>query len=286
MLVKTMQKSISIKPISKKLDSKKPVTKKSIAKKLDSKKPVIKDQKISIQKGGFNKQINMNYYTNFLIQLTNDKLVCEGNDNSLNIFNINLDNSPKIDNSTKLIELKGHKRPVTCVTQLDDDYIVSGSYDKTLIIWDINKGTQLMKLKGHTSPVKCVTKISNNCIVSGSFDKTLRVWNIISKRKIYNTLFKSRTLMILKGHTSLVTCVTKLSDDRIVSGSEDTTLIIWDINTGKILKKLEGHTNYVTCVIKLSDDRIVSGSYDHTLIIWNISTNTNARHLRFYTIIS
>ena len=34
----------------------------------------------------------MNYYTDVLIKLTNDNLVCEGIDNSLNIFKINVDN--------------------------------------------------------------------------------------------------------------------------------------------------------------------------------------------------
>ena len=59
-----------------------------------------------------------------------------------------------------------------------------------------------------------------------------------------------------------------LGPDRIVSGSDDKTVKIWNTD-GECLKTLEGHSNYVFSVAILGPDRIVSGSQDKTVKIWN-----------------
>ena len=77
----------------------------------------------------------------------------------------------------------------------------------------------------------------------------------------------------LTGHTAGVNSVAFSSDgQRIVSGSRDKTLKIWDANTGKELQTLKGHTSYVYSVAFSPDgQRIVSGSFDKTLKIWDAS---------------
>src|SRR5438128_17412 len=71
--------------------------------------------------------------------------------------------------------LKGHTDNVKSVAVLDEDRIVSGSWDKTLRIWD-TKGETEQILKGHTEAVTCFAVLSDGRIVSGSRDKTLRIW--------------------------------------------------------------------------------------------------------------
>jgi WD40 repeat protein len=74
-------------------------------------------------------------------------------------------------------------------------------------------------------------------------------------------------LKTLTGHNSAVYSVIELSDRRIVSGSNDKLIRIWDIKLGMYLKILTGHTNYVHSVIELSDERIASGSNDKLIRI-------------------
>lgn len=63
------------------------------------------------------------------------------------------------------------------------------------------------------------------------------------------------------GHTDAVTCVavSVLDKSIVVSGSYDTNLIVWDINTGSDLHTLSAHLGYVTCV-KVSADGTIAAS--------------------------
>ncbi|MEP4197267.1 MAG: hypothetical protein ABJL99_16715, partial [Aliishimia sp.] len=57
---------------------------------------------------------------------------------------------------------------------------------------------------------------------------------------------------------------------RIVSGSNDNTLRIWDARSGDQLQVLRGHEGLVTSVAFSPDGRrIVSGSFEKTLRIWD-----------------
>ena len=123
------------------------------------------------------------------------------------------------------IRLIGHSAGITCViSSLDGSMIVSGSFDKTLKIWNpnnIDKKSRSIKcdltLIGHVDAVKCVKFLPDGRIISGSDDCTLKVWNPMTG-ECSNTFV---------GHNNSVSCVTIMSDGKIVSGSDDDTIKIW-----------------------------------------------------------
>ena len=60
---------------------------------------------------------------------------------------------------------------------------------------------------------------------------------------------------------------------RVVSGSTDSTLKVWNVATGKCVATLEGHSDQVNGVAVFPDGRrIVSGSGDNTLKVWDVAT--------------
>lgn len=73
--------------------------------------------------------------------------------------------------------------------------------------------------------------------------------------------------IVLEGHTETVTCVKILPDGRIISGSRDRTIKIWNTKTG-ICENTFNVGSPVKCINVLPDGRIMTGSYN-TLKIWN-----------------
>ena len=76
---------------------------------------------------------------------------------------------------------------------------------------------------------------------------------------------------ILEGHSDWVGSVVFSSDGtRVVSGSDDKSLLIWNVNTGEIEHVLEEHSAAVTSVAISHDGRrVVSGSDDKWVHIWD-----------------
>ena len=71
-----------------------------------------------------------------------------------------------------------------------------------------------------------------------------------------------------------------LPDGRIVSGSWDQTVRIWNAISGDCERILEGHSGQVWALSILPDGRIVSGSADKTVRIWNAISGDCERILK------
>ncbi|KAI8835733.1 WD40-repeat-containing domain protein [Chytridium lagenaria] len=73
------------------------------------------------------------------------------------------------------------------------------------------------------------------------------------------------------GHgMNVVTCL-QFDDEKIVSGSDDATIHVYDVNNGKLLKKLEGHEGGVWA-LQYWNNTLVSGSTDRTVRVWDLTT--------------
>jgi len=81
----------------------------------------------------------------------------------------------------------------------------------------------------------------------------------------------SECLHTLPGHTSTIRGLAMPSADIVVSSSRDTTLRVWNVESGSCLHVLEGHTEAVRCVFA-QGDHIVSGGYDKLVKSWSLSS--------------
>jgi WD40 repeat protein len=71
---------------------------------------------------------------------------------------------------------------------------------------------------------------------------------------------------------------------RAVSGSDDTTLRVWDLQGNQPPRVLEGHTASVTAVALTTDGKgAVSGSRDYTLRVWDLEGHKPPHVLEGYT---
>jgi hypothetical protein len=206
-----------------------------------------------------------------------------------NIASGSYDNTIKIwdGKSLKLFKtFEGHSDSVLSVSwNHDGNKIVSGSVDKTIKIWDSSTGIVLHTLEGHSSLVLSVAwNHDDSKIVSGSWDNSIKIWGW-TKSFLLGHGVTWKLLKTLNTHSDCVLSVSWNRDStKIVSGSGDKTIKIWDSFSGAVLRTLTGHSDGVTSASWNNDDSmIVSGSSDQSVKIWNAVTGVPLKTLEGYS---
>lgn len=68
---------------------------------------------------------------------------------------------------------------LSVVISPDSNYVVSGSFDKDVKLWDFSTGTLIKTFEGHKKEVNSVVlSPDNKYIISGSSDKTIKIWEL------------------------------------------------------------------------------------------------------------
>lgn len=147
--------------------------------------------------------------------------------------------------------------------------MVTGAGDCTARIWDCDTQTVQYTLKGHTNWVLCVQWSPRaDVIATGSMDTTIRLWDANKGKAIGGPL---------RGHRKYVSSlcwqpihlVNAGESPKLVSGSEDGTVKVWDTKSRLCLMTMSGHRGPVTCVKWGGSNLIYSASHDKTIKVWD-----------------
>ncbi|KAF9432568.1 hypothetical protein BGZ76_010624 [Entomortierella beljakovae] len=162
--------------------------------------------------------------------------------------------------------LKGHSGPVICIAFSPvpgSKYVASGSYDKSIRVWHLDKGTTEITLTGHEGEVTSVVYSPNGKeIVSGSYDKSVRIWDVETKKQKH----------AFQGHGGVVTAIMHSpTKPQVASGSFDSGVRVWNTDTGECQFNLEGgHKEKITVVMFSRDGRhLATGSDDKVIKVWD-----------------
>ena len=74
------------------------------------------------------------------------------------------------------------------------------------------------------------------------------------------------------GHNDIITAV-KIINGKLITGSQDSTIKLWDLEKGICLKTLTYHDGGIRCFEMLSDTKMLSASDDRTIKMWNVTEN-------------
>jgi len=152
---------------------------------------------------------------------------------------------------------------VHSVAVLTFDQIVSGDYLGNIKIWNIYNGDPIRHKSVISLRAYCLC-VSNNIIVSGHGKGFGRGGEIL----IWYLDFNNHT--ILSGHTDYVRTL-KILDDILLSGSDDSTIKVWNITTGELIKTIQSHTDQVRSIDVLPTNTFISSSLDGTIKMWNLT---------------
>ena len=155
----------------------------------------------------------------------------------------------------------------------DGSYIIAGSGDNSIRLFEIATGKELRRFEGHSDHISSIAFTADaKFILSGSRDGTLRLWNIATGKE----------LRCFKAHSSGVDFVACSPNGKyVLSGGSDTSLRLWDVPTGREYKRLRGHSGIVFSAAFTQDgSHLISGSGDATLILWNVSSGSILRRFK------
>ena len=163
-----------------------------------------------------------------------------------------------------IYKLEGHKERISsAVMNCDGTLALSGSYDKTISLWDIAERKSIRTFYGHTGSVLSVVFSSDNkFFLSGSEDRTLKLWNLST----------GECIKTFAGHRERIKQVLLSGDmKRALSLAGDREIMLWNVTDGRCIQVFRGgHRDSVTSIaINKDGKKILTGSRDKTLKLWN-----------------
>jgi WD40 repeat protein len=157
--------------------------------------------------------------------------------------------------------LKGHTKRISSLAYADDyNYLLSGSDDKTLRIWDLKniEDIQCIKvIKDLMSPIDLLLYLENRLLV-GCEDGMISFIKMNKMKRCRSVRFSNSPIYsfyIFHKHRYLII------------GCKDGKTRVWKIGTNK-REVLKGHTDAVTGVCDFEDDYIVTTSIDKSIKLW------------------
>mmetsp|Transcript_61293 Transcript_61293/g.146413 ORF Transcript_61293/g.146413 Transcript_61293/m.146413 type:complete len:633 (+) Transcript_61293:145-2043(+) len=177
--------------------------------------------------------------------------------------------------------MSGHRGDVYTVAYHPvNNLVVSGGYDKTVRLWDVEKAVQSRCFYGHEASVTCLAySAQGNMVVSGCKDGTVRFWDVLSGLMV-NSIpnFGDVTSVDVSANGMFLLTASKGNSNRL-----------WDLrkmaagDAGKYTRLYKGHqntsTNFIRASFGPSPSLVMSGSEDGFAYIWDRQSGAPVQRL-------
>lgn len=169
--------------------------------------------------------------------------------------------------------LTGHSGKVLSARfLLDNARIVSGSYDRTLKLWDLRSKVCMKTVFAGSSCNDIVC--TEQCVMSGHFDKKVRFWDIRAESIVRELELLGRVTSLDLNHdrTELLTC------------SRDDLVKIIDLRTNAVRQTFSAQgfkcgADWTRVTFSPDGSYVAGGSADGALYVWNVLTGKVDRTL-------
>lgn len=169
----------------------------------------------------------------------------------------------------------GHSTEVTALAPLADGTIATAAVDGIVRIWPATGGNPVATIDSLGAPITAMIALLDGRLAIGSVDGTLQVVPAIDGAQASYTV---------GAHEGAIRSLLEFDDQRagatIATGSDDTTVRLFSLETGDQWQQLDGHGDLVSALAQLPDGRLVSTSADGTGRVWNLELLTDGGVVR------
>uniref|UniRef100_A0AAX7SYS3 Notchless protein homolog 1 n=1 Tax=Astatotilapia calliptera TaxID=8154 RepID=A0AAX7SYS3_ASTCA len=193
-------------------------------------------------------------------------LASSSKDGSIRIWDTVLGRCEKI--------LTGHTQSVTCVKWGGDGLLYTSSQDRTVKVWRAKDGVQCRTLQGHAHWVNTLALSTDHVLRTGAFEPANAT---VNPQDLTGSLEELKEKALERYNK-----VRGSAPERLVSGSDDFTLFLWNpAQDKKPLARMTGHSALVNEVLFSPDTRLLaSASFDKSVKIWDGRTGKYLMSLR------
>jgi hypothetical protein len=145
------------------------------------------------------------------------------------------------DNTGEIDPLESQSSPANSAAfSVDGSLALFASADKSVRLWNVERGRDIRRFVGHTASVWAVTfSPDGKRALSGGADRTVRYWDVDTGRELRR----------MDGHDELITTVAISPDGRsALSGGFDSSVIMWNLENGKEIRRIAVPGKYINCV--------------------------------------
>ncbi|KAJ8035975.1 WD repeat-containing protein 37 [Holothuria leucospilota] len=120
-------------------------------------------------------------------------------------------------------QLEGHTSVIISADWMaGGEQLITASWDRTANLYDVETTAIVHTLTGHDQELThCCTHPSQKMAVTSSTDTTFRLWDFRDPN--------IHSVNVFQGHSDSVTSAAFTSNDKVVSGSDDRTVKVWDL---------------------------------------------------------
>jgi hypothetical protein len=174
------------------------------------------------------------------------------------------DSSIRIWNETSLDlidALNGHTNSVKGLISLRNEILISISYDKTIIVWDMKNSFSKLATTQTTAALYSLALYSDESFITGDRDATIQIWSTKS--------FTFQFEKTLTQHNESVSDLVFLKNGFLASSSLDKTIKFWDNSFELWSSYSDAYCEQVLALKVKNTSILISSSQNGTIRFWN-----------------
>ena len=163
---------------------------------------------------------------------------------------------------------------------------VTPSADNTAKVWEAQTGRLIFNLEGHTNQLLSATFTTDNKYIITAGDHSIISWDAATgkiKYRVYHGNIPPINFNKLAGqviYTSSLEAVNFSKNGKLMaSASTDSSVIVWDIKTGKKLQQFLFQQKVKTVVFTGNDLQLITVTSDNQVGLWDITTSKYVQQL-------